>query len=175
MLYRVHAKRAAGFRRAGRFWTAAPVLVDLDEATAAILRAEPMLDVREARPEDVREDQPPATKASVESLEAKIAELAADLASARASGKSDADALIESMSRIETLEASLAASEAKAKDLAATLATTERAHSAAEKALAAAQEACAKLRDENKALKSKKKDAPAPEAAPSEETEAKPS
>lgn len=170
MLYRVHAKREAGFRRAGRFWTAAPILVDLDEATAAILRAEPMLDVRLARPEDAPAAPAPAAVASMESLTAKLEAAEKALAETRAAGESDAKALIEAMARIEDLEASLVTFKSSNATLEDKLAKTE-------KALAGAQEACAKLRDENKALKSKK-GAPVPDAAPGEPAaseEAKPS
>lgn len=171
MLYRVHAKRTAGFRRAGRFWPASPTLVDLDEATAAILRAEPMIDIREARPEDAPDAPAPAAVASMESLTAKLEAAEKALVETRAASESDAKALIEAMGRIEDLEASLVTFKSSN-------ATLEDRLTRAEKALVGAQEACAKLRDENKALKSKKKDAPAPEAAPSEalaNEEAKPS
>lgn len=127
MLYRVHAKREAGFRRAGRFWPAAPpALVDLDEATAAILLAEPMLDVRPARGEDLASAAPAGE--SIESMRSKIAALEAELSSARSASEQNATAL------------------------------------------KAAQEACAKLREENKLLKSKK----SPAEAPAEKSAEKP-
>ena len=63
------------------------MLVDLDEATAAILRAEPMLDVRLARPEDAPSAPAPAAVASMESLTAKLEAAEKALAETRAAGE----------------------------------------------------------------------------------------
>jgi DNA repair exonuclease SbcCD ATPase subunit len=155
MLYRVHAKREAGFRRAGRFWPAAPpVLVDLDEATAAVLLAEPMLDVRLANEEDL--PAPAVTGDSIESLRAKVDALLIELAAAREAGKRDAEALGETMQMFDAADKELSALKSEHEKCAA--------------ALKSAQESCAKLREENKALKSKKDPPP---SAPAPAAEAK--
>jgi len=45
----VSARRAEGFRRAGKFWPPTPTEVDVDEKTLAVLKAEAQLVVVEAQ------------------------------------------------------------------------------------------------------------------------------
>lgn len=153
MLVRVHAKREGGFRRAGRFWPASPTVIDLDEATIALLQAEPMLDVRPAREGDVPAPSAPARGDSVESLREEIARNQDAMAQARA--VAEAEAL-----RANDLQAQLRAAEDLATEEAQAHDGTRDKLAKTEKALASAQEACSKLREELKALRSKKSDKP---------------
>lgn len=153
MLVRVHAKREGGFRRAGRFWPASPTVIDLDEATIALLQAEPMLDVRPAREGDVPAPSAPARGDSVESLREEIARNQDALAQARAVAEAEALRANDLQAQLRAAE-DLATEEARAHD------GTREKLAKAEKALASAQEACSKLREELKALRSKKADKP---------------
>ena len=47
----VTARPNAGFRRAGRLWPATPTTVVVDDKTAKVLRAEPMLSVVDVQEE----------------------------------------------------------------------------------------------------------------------------
>ncbi len=123
-LVRVHATKEGGFRRAGRTWpTAPPVIIDVTEEELAVLRAEPMLDVRPARPgeEVTPAEQSPVAGQSAprDELEqalagavAKIEQLEATCDDLRKGSAAVAGQLSAARKAIASLEADLAAATA---------------------------------------------------------------
>ncbi len=105
----VHARAEGGRRRAGRLWPGRPVVVDVDEATLALLRADPELRVREHRGET--DEAAPVTSETIESLEARVAGLQAELAASRAAHDADADAMAKATAECEALRKQVAALE----------------------------------------------------------------
>jgi hypothetical protein len=144
MLIRVNAKSARGFYRAGMFFPEAGVVVDVDAATADLLRAEPQLDVGEPRGDEA----PPA----VTPLEAEHAEMKA--------------ALRQAVDHIEQLEATMREERRVAEVTRFDLAAAQRQHEADARALIDAASRVTKLEAENAELKALLDAASAPPPAP---------
>lgn len=157
----VRALPEAGFHRAGRFWPGgenAWTEADVSAEDLAKLEAEPRLVVRHAAP-----DAPSAIEGLQQLLgraDAERAALAAKVAELAPLADGAADAMRSLHAKIADLEAKLVASDKLVTEEARAHDGTREKLAKTEKALASAQEACSKLREELKALRSKKGDKP---------------
>jgi DNA repair exonuclease SbcCD ATPase subunit len=157
----VRAEPPAGFHRAGRFWPNSWTQAEVSEEDLAKLEAEPRLSVRYGSPDDPGALQ--TLRNLLEQARSERDRACTELATIAPLAERSKEAIVTLHGRIAELEAKLSNTESNFSAL-------KSEHEKCAAALKSAQESCAKLREENKALKSKKDPPP---SAPAPAAEAK--